>query len=404
MKEVKQFIERIKKGKDYQLGSPWKYSDKSKGVIVPILLKKEIERNYITYPEVKDDVKITDTGVVSVIQVENNLDKPLFIRTGTLFEGLSSQDRALISSIVVEPKINQEINVRCVHASRPTARGSGFKYSGFAPRNVHQSLYVGQTATWNSVRSYGLKQQKIGHFEQDDLPAIKKKQMDLDKNIQNILKEVPVLENQVGAIIVGMDGIVGLETFDHPDSWKAQYKEAISNYSDELAEKAEKSLFTFDESNLNKAIDDFLVEIETAVFDTINETSYYVQFPYYIGEVAIFKGKVIHLFVMRKDNKETDEVEQRKSYCVGLSDRDINLDLFAQRTMKKGFNEVIQAIEKQGGQATWGEIEKNLSSSKISTATISKRLKDGKEVGLFKERLRKANGKKVYSLGSSENE
>lgn len=328
MKELKKFVEDILgKKDDFELGSPWKYSDKSMGVVVPILRCGEYTRDYITLPEVKDKAEFKDLGGISPIEVKHNESLPLFIRSGTVLEGISGQDRAVIHSMVLDPQVDVKIDVRCVYASRPTSYGGGFKYGGYAPKIVHQNLSRGQSQTWGGVHSffamsnlstptvarrrvYGARaKDNIGamgveRIKHDDLPNIKKAQMELDNNIQSILKEVPVLENQIGAIIVGMRGVVGVETFDSPISWKAQYKEAIANYSDELAEKAEKSLFKFDESNVMNVITDFLHSVSNAEVEPINKSAFLIKLRGFTGEVVTNLGHVIHLFLMK--NEEAD--------------------------------------------------------------------------------------------------
>ncbi len=74
--------------------------------------------------------------------------------------------------------------------------------------------------------------------------------------------------------------------------------------------------------------------------------------------------------------------------------------------MKKGFKEILDTIDKYGGEATWSDIANNVQKQKsskgkvmsMSTATITRRLKEGKEIGLIGETLRASNGKKVYTF------
>jgi len=58
--------------------------------------------------------------------------------------------------------------------------------------------------------------------------------------------------------------------------------------------------------------------------------------------------------------------------------------------MKKGYKEIFKTIDKHHG-ATWTELEDE---TKLSTRTLSKRLQEGKKVGMIsKEKL---EGRKVY--------
>lgn len=73
--------------------------------------------------------------------------------------------------------------------------------------------------------------------------------------------------------------------------------------------------------------------------------------------------------------------------------------------MKKGYEDIIQIIKENRG-ATWSELERKLCQKgpKLSTATISNRLKEGKQIGLFDEAIRKKSGRKIYKLRGHENE
>lgn len=458
MKELQKFCENIlKKREGFELGEPWKFSDKSMGVIVPILRGGEYKRDYITLPET-EKVDFEDKGGISPIGVKNTGGLPLFIRSGSVLQGISGQDRAVVHSMILDPKVDLDIKVRCVHASRPTSHGGKFKYSGIAPRVVQSNLRKSQHDTWNSVQSYfcmsnlaesdfnlrpRTKSRRMGMrrygatigatrgampgVKHDDLPSIQKKQKELDGNLQDILKQVPVLENQIGAIIVGMSGIIGIEAFDHPKSWKAQYKDAISNYSDELAEKAEKSLFKFDEEKVMETISDFLGEVSKVEPKPIDKGGYVLQMKGYLGEVSIHMGHVVHMFLMQTDDDDQPDFSNRQSRVrTAIRERDREEDIiigamadqfYEPKTTtpryktksfsdmgklfsvssKKGIRKVTSAINEKGGKASWKDIEQSLGSD-LSTATISARLKDGKSVGIIGENIRHKNGKKVYTF------
>lgn len=62
--------------------------------------------------------------------------------------------------------------------------------------------------------------------------------------------------------------------------------------------------------------------------------------------------------------------------------------------MKKGYNEIIETIDKKDG-ATWSEIKNN---SSLSKATLAQRLKEARDTGLVEYGIRQGNGKRVYKL------
>lgn len=474
MEEVKQFLEEIANGRNgYSLGDPWKFSKHALGVIVPILRYKSPKRSYTTLPEVKDKVTFSDTGSIQQINVKG-IDTNLFIRAGTVLEGVGTQSRGVVHSIVIEPKIEVPIEVRCVHASHGIRSGSDFHYGGRAPRIIAESLYKGnQGGVWNNVSRYGstkiIRSRKKGSTSEDEvpitvsqfalspdlseserqqyaqslvrqqmersvdgfqtlfsssdsLPQIKKAMEKLDTKLQDILKQVPVLENQVGAIIVGVDGVEGVETFDHPDSWKAQYKEVIENYSDTIAEESKK-LFTFDDSQVQIVIKDFLMDVSNAKFTNIIKQTYRIDMKGFIGECVTVDNSVIHLFLVKTENEEPEQkrMPQREierdlrsishhETCFP-SPKDIPIlrvtTTMGKRnshtyipeskslsfTMKRGYKEMFNAMDTHGG-ATWKELENETG---VSSATLSKRLKEGKAIGLIGEDIRHPNGKKIYT-------
>jgi len=314
----------LKKRNGFKLGDPWKFSKESTGVLVPILRDIEHKRDYVTLPEIKDKVEFEDLGGISPIKVKNTVELPIFIRSGTLLEGIAGQDRAVIHSIIINPYVDIDVKVRCVHASRPTSYGGGFNYAGYTPKEIHKKLKEGQGQTWSSIDNYyastSAKGEKYGGticrgVRHDDLPKIKNEQMKLDKELQQILNQVPVLENQVGAVIVGIDGVIGVELFDHPDSWKAQYKEAIVGYSEELAERAQKSLFKFDETRLLDVVEDFFKKLTEAKMEQIEKTSFTIQIKGYTGEFTINLDHMIHLFLMKNDEDDYRGKDEMGSRC-----------------------------------------------------------------------------------------
>lgn len=66
-------------------------------------------------------------------------------------------------------------------------------------------------------------------------------------------------------------------------------------------------------------------------------------------------------------------------------------DFFTKNVTKKGFSDIFNTINKNGGKATWSELERG---TNISTRTLSNRLKDGKKSNIIGECIKK--GRKAY--------
>lgn len=76
---------------------------------------------------------------------------------------------------------------------------------------------------------------------------------------------------------------------------------------------------------------------------------------------------------------------------LSFSDKITSYQTFT-HAQKKGSDEILHSIKNHDG-ATWGQLEID---TRLSTATISKRLKEGKKLGIIKEDLKE--GKKVYRI------
>jgi hypothetical protein len=144
----------------YRLGEPWKYSQETLGVVVPILrhgscspLYREPEREYVTMYEVLQDLGMKDTGRIDLVELQNRTNKAIFVRAGTIFSG-STQNRAAQHSGVYQPG-KEEVLVRCVQQTHGIRGGAEMKFGDIAPMSVTMNLMSGnQSKVWESVRRY----------------------------------------------------------------------------------------------------------------------------------------------------------------------------------------------------------------------------------------------------------
>lgn len=139
----------------YSYGKPLRVDEKSLAVVLPILRKTSLTRQYITFPET-EKVLVFDTGKIDEMEAENQTDSNVFIRSGTLFRG-STQERALQRSAVLFPGRKVKLGVRCVHASRGISPNASVKYGGITPlafdtaNYAHGYTFADQGATWSNV-------------------------------------------------------------------------------------------------------------------------------------------------------------------------------------------------------------------------------------------------------------
>lgn len=152
--DLKTYLSDISEGRfGYRLGDPWKYSEETLGVVVPILRENSPDREYITMYEVLKELNMKDTGNISQIELQNRSGMAIFVRAGTIFKG-KTQPRAVQHSGVYSNE-KETINVRCVNASYGINRGTEMEFGDIAPPSVTMNLMArDQSGVWSSVRDY----------------------------------------------------------------------------------------------------------------------------------------------------------------------------------------------------------------------------------------------------------
>ncbi len=175
--ELKTYLKNIADGRfGYKLGDPWKYSDESLGVVVPILRENSPERNYVTMYEVLKELNIQDTGKIDQLDLQNKSGIAIFIRAGTIFTGGTQNRAAQHSGIFSHEK--ETINVRCVNASHGIRKGEEMVFGDIAPPSVTRNLMSrDQHSVWNSVSNYTTEKTNTGTMSTipEDLPEDVKK-------------------------------------------------------------------------------------------------------------------------------------------------------------------------------------------------------------------------------------
>lgn len=140
----------------FHFGKPKRVEDKALAVVLPILRDGEIGRDYLTYSET-DGVIATDSGMINKVNLKNNTDKKVFVRSGTVFAGKGTQSRTITRSAILFPGKEIGLDARCVHASHGIRTGSGFENYGTISLDVERSVYgagftpQSQQNYWNAV-------------------------------------------------------------------------------------------------------------------------------------------------------------------------------------------------------------------------------------------------------------
>jgi len=212
----------------------------------------------------------------------------------------------------------------------------------------------------------------------DNLVQTTKEVAKFKTDIDNLIKKMPIETYQTGVIILDFDGVVGIECFDNPESWKAVCKEVTKKYRETLSKRHKHSLFELNEKNLVPMIKDFLGKLSTGVrkttfkiqgAKTVNITGTEV-----IGEYTVIHGKAIHMIGMRKEEQE----EPPKGRTVNYMSIDTTpTDTTANYYVPRGTVNVLTAA---ATGTRWKDLK---DSSNMSTATLSKRISECEESGLI---------------------
>jgi DNA-binding Lrp family transcriptional regulator len=307
----------------YYLGDPWRLGEKGLTILVPVRCNAPPKRSYILASEDKDKVKITDTGQIDKLKVDNKSGSSVFIRGGTVFKGMSGQDRAVVQGVIILPQANGEpIEVKCVHAHRGIVSGGGFKImNDLAPQKVYSALQSrDQHRVWGEVQSYSMKSASrlmdrgfdsvVAHasMSQDpDLAATldvnSKNRTDFSDKIMDALSKVPDYEDQVGVAIINVDGVQGLELFDSPESWKALGKEVVKSFSEIFhQDDAVADLFTINMEAVKDKIRSFLKELNESIFH-LEDGTHAINTKLVTCEYTNLNKDCIHIVITRRDEK-----------------------------------------------------------------------------------------------------
>jgi ribosomal protein S27AE len=341
---LKNFLEELIIGENYKFGEPWQLTSHSLSAVVPITRTFDQARNYLVLQEIpKDRIIVTDSGHINKVNVAlKGVEKPVFVRAGTIFKGQGTQSRTSGMGVVLEPEKENLVDVYCVHATHPISHRSSFAFSSnVVPRRVEEVLVSpskSQARVWESTAVRGFRARvthcpqcgssrllqnyeaelvcvKCGYvipamqrgvsMHRDNLVANLDEMTKFNEEVENMLSKIPAdLDNQVGVVIIDSRGVLGLEMFDHPDSWRAFSRSVVRNYADVLAkERAADGLFELRTERVPDAIKGFLEKAqklsETPVFkNRISETRIFSGD--LAGEYTCMGSNVIHLILKRK--------------------------------------------------------------------------------------------------------
>lgn len=312
-------------------GPAWHLSLESGTIAVPLLRKQaDVQpRNYVLVEEVHDALNASDTGRIDRIRVLG-LGKPIFVRGGLIFEGIGTQNRAVESGMVVLPETPVEVPVKCVHASHPISARATMRLSETgAPSMVAFFLtraalgHADQRHVWEAVARYsasslgagrnrpasgnsGVDEPRHPPLGSDSLVRVQQAVGEFNMKLNNVLEKLPVdYPDQVGMAVIDINGFLGLELFDHPDSWRAASKAVARKYAEVFSEEVEtaQKRFKLDEEALgavlNEIIGIYSKRTEKVAAQNERSKTYVFEAPSFVGERTELDRYEIHLMMAR---------------------------------------------------------------------------------------------------------
>lgn len=383
-------------------GKPWRLNDRAMGIVVPIISEDKSKRNYVILEEAKDKVEIKDMGSIGKVSVKSKSDKPVFMRGGTLLKGQGTQSRVVVCGTIVMPekeevvkggKIAVPVPVACVHSSHPISIGAGLDVVGksHAPRIMMSYLRgtsTDQHALWCSVSDFASHSADSGvSGVSNDLIHTMEQVDGFKGDVEEIIDKVPTLENQVGMIVLDDKGVVGIEMFDHPGSWKALVKSIVKSYADVLGREDKDNIFEIKLERIIPAVQRFWEKLQTCkegkiLFECDGAKTISFSGDGIVGEYTVLNGEGIHGIATRVEKQEEIRQERRRGYeaiATGIYDgltslgSSITATPRPWRTTTGRTSDVVLSFLSSEPR-TFTELVKK---APVSKPTLSRRLKNG---------------------------
>ena len=148
--------------------------------------------------------------------------------------------------------------------------------------------------------------QQIGQIGQpfinqaDDLTSKHKEVNDL---LEDIMKKVPLFEDQIGLALIDPDGFKCLDCYDVKLSYKAIKEALVGKETAAISDTDEKSVFEYKPDVAKKAINKVLEHTfeENIVHESKNSKTITLNLDGYMGEAVLLGNKIIHLVITRKE-------------------------------------------------------------------------------------------------------
>jgi len=411
MKRVVKLVEDIAHEVGYEFGNIWRPKDTSLCAVIPILRNGPVsEPKYYLLDDVKDRVRILESGSIGelVVELDPSVNKPVFVRGGTLFKGKGTQSRTLKYSVVLIPskvsRIQERVPVLCVAETEPIITCRKLTYvRSLAPLNLHTHVIRGdQYALWHGIRDMA----RTCGTEVTTLINVIENLSSRYKFVEEVIKKIPVLDEQVGIALLDFEGVVGIEVFDSPISWKKLADRVSRTFVETLVK--ESPLFELRKDVAYEKVKEFLLRVkecsEYRVYSNEGTETYFLEGPKIVGEYVTLNDEIIHLMVFRRrgipevgrrerEGIRTLRLRELRTYDLRRRGRLYRLGMLSPIIPHNYKSEMVMSALKEG-PLTWKEL---LSRVMMAKATLSDRLKSLMKRGYVTKVLRD-DGKEAYTL------
>lgn len=210
-------------------------------IVVPITSEKE---NVDVSGEMI--LQIAKDSDYSRLTIENIDNKPVIVPQGVRFTTKGKgQDRAILSSTVIEPKSEKEIKVGCIAPSDSAHIRIGKRDFSFMPTKIRIPAIIKQHATsyevlWKDIEKY---------MKESGIPgrAMEKFYEQFDKELQDFVAQFEPIGNQVGAVVLINNEVAGIEIYPNYLAWNNVWRMLIrdSYGADAVSLIREKKIVTY---------------------------------------------------------------------------------------------------------------------------------------------------------------
>jgi hypothetical protein len=219
----------------------------------PLLLEDEALAGYSTLDEAlaAGSVKVTEvseSGQVPEITIVNNGAVPVLVLDGEELVG-AKQNRIVNLTVMVPAHTRLPLPVACVEAGRWAHKTRAFAAAGRAHYATGRAMKLhavtcsmetfgerraDQSAIWADIDEKAARM--AAHSETRAAAAMYEHARETLDQFQASLKPLP---NQVGAVFAIDGGVVGLELFDSPETWRKSMRKVVESYGLDALDRRE---------------------------------------------------------------------------------------------------------------------------------------------------------------------